>query len=134
MADLQKASIEDLEQALQAKKDEHRNELLQRHRDLQSQVREIEAEIAALGGNAPGGRKTGPRPKNKMKLKPAIMELLKGEKKGLTKDEIAEGVVANGYATTSDNFGNIVYQTLHRNQETFKRGPAGRYTLGKTHG
>ena len=137
MPDIAKASIDELEDALKARRQQRRAELEEQHRELSNQLRELEKEIDEIDGTKcvgrprGAGRKTGPRPKNDMNLKDAITAYLKGEKKGRSKDEIADGVKAGGYLSNSDNFGNIVYQTLHRNTEHFRRGKDGTYTLTK---
>ena len=134
MAQLANLSIDELEAALQQKKQEHRAELAERHRELSSQLRELEKEMDEIDGvksSRRAGGAGGARPKNKVKLREAIVAALKGDKKGKTKDEIAETVLKSGYRTDSADFPNIVYQTLHRNQAMFKRGADGRYTLAK---
>lgn len=131
MSQLKNASIEDLEAALASKREEQKAELEAQYNELQAQMRELEAKLAEHGARPAGGRKTGPRPKNTMNLKQAITEALKGDKKGKTSRQIAAAVQKAGYRSSSSNFENIVYQTLHKNQSQFKRGSDGAYTLAK---
>ena len=130
MADLSKLSLDELEKAIQAKKNERRDELVQRHSELTAELRNLEAELSELDGGPRGGRKYGPRPKNSANLKDTIAGVLTGDRKGKTKDEIVDAVLATGYKTKSDNFGTIVYQTLYKHDE-FVRNEKGRYTVAK---
>lgn len=131
MAELSKMSLDELEAAIKQKKAERRNELKARHQELSAQLHEVESELNELDGTAgkPRGG-TGSRPKNSMSLREAIAKAIRSSKKGLTKDEIAEAVKADGYKSNSDNFGTIVYQTLYKHEE-FVRNGNGKYSLAK---
>ena len=128
MATLENLSIDELEAALAEKRNQQKDELETQRLELLQQVKEIEGKIAEITGNKyPNGR-GGPRHSNSMSLKEAITNVLRGSKKGFTKDEIADAVQTLGYKSTSDKFAGIVYQTLYKHDE-FVRGDDRRYTL-----
>ena len=94
---------------------------------LVAQLREVEEQISAAGGEisaieGAGGRR---RPRNDMNLADALAALLSN--KVLSVTEAAEEVQAEGYRTTSPNFRTIVNQTLLKDKR-FKRVGRGRYT------
>ncbi|HNB59857.1 MAG TPA: hypothetical protein PK308_06055 [Phycisphaerales bacterium] len=94
-----------------------------RKRDrLLAKLREVEAQIDAMGASG-GGRR---RPKNDMNLVEALSKALDGKTMSVT--EVAEAVQRQGYRTSSPSFRTIVNQTLI-NSGKFKRVSRGQYTL-----
>ena len=87
-----------------------------------AKLREVEAQIDAMGASG-GGRR---RPKNDMNLVEALSKALDGKTMSVT--EVAEAVQRQGYRTSSPSFRTIVNQTLI-NSGKFKRVSRGQYTL-----
>lgn len=99
--------------------------LVSRREKLLAQLREVEGEIAGLGG-AIGGGLGRKRPKNDSNLIEALSKTLDGKTMSVT--DAAEQVQREGYRTTSPSFRTIVNQTLI-NSGKFKRVSRGQYTL-----
>lgn len=96
--------------------------LLRKRDRLLAKLREVEAQIDAMGASG-GGRR---RPKNDMNLVEALSKALDGKTMSVT--EVAEAVQRQGYRTSSPSFRTIVNQTLI-NSGKFKRVSRGQYTL-----
>ncbi|HPO92606.1 MAG TPA: hypothetical protein PL072_03955 [Phycisphaerales bacterium] len=96
--------------------------LLRKRDRLLAKLREVEAQIDAMGASG-GGRR---RPKNDMNLVEALSKALDGKTMSVT--EVAEAVQRQGYRTSSPSFRTIVNQTLI-NSGKFKRVSRGKYTL-----
>ena len=146
---LDNMSLEELEAAITRK----RSELAERRDDLLQELSRIDSALGAMGGAAGGGTpaapakrrgrppgsknttkaskkgKSGPRPKNKLKMKDAITKALEGKKDGLTLQEVADAVAALGYKSNSDNFKNVVYQALYNNKDQFPRGEDSKFRI-----
>ncbi len=116
-------SIDELQSEI--RKRERRRKSLERKRErLQSQIIEVERELAEAGGPLTGGRK---RPRNDQNLGDALADLLATQTLNVT--SIAEEVQKAGYRTTSPNFRTIVNQTLIKDPR-FTRVGRGLYTVG----
>jgi len=102
---------------------------------LASQLQEVEAQIASLEGGAPRGakaraggrRQRAPRAANEQSLPEAMMQVM-SKSKPMGIGEIMEAVLSNGYKSNSDNFRNIVSQTLSKD-DRFKKVDRGQYTI-----
>lgn len=138
---LAKVTTLELQQEL-ARRSAALKKLQQQRSELVNQVRQIDAELAALDGvsaavgrataaagpKRAGGRVTGRRrPRNAMSLADALAKLLQG--RAMSVSEAAEAVQRAGYRTTSPNFRTIVNQTLIRDSR-FRKVARGRYTAG----
>jgi uncharacterized protein (UPF0335 family) len=98
-----------------------RERLLEQLQGVEAELREAGADVAAVGGLAPGRK----RHQNEAKLEDALRELLTGQV--MTVTDAAQAVQDAGYRTTSPNFRTIVNQTLIRGGR-FKRVARGQYT------
>lgn len=113
---------------------------------LQKQLAAVTAEIEALGGavvaRAKPGRKPGPqpkagkpaakkaakRPRNKMNLSVALLNVL-SKSEPMSVKAIIEAIKKAGYKTSSKNFATIVYQTLAREKKRVEKVGRGIYKL-----
>lgn len=117
-------TIAQLEKMLNAKRT--RLESLRKQKEtLEKDLAKVEQKIVDIGGVIPGGRKAsrGRRGNNPKSVKQMIIEILSKDKKGLSLEDLAAQLVANGYKTTSANFKATVYQTIYNNQKHFTFDP-----------
>lgn len=96
--------------------------LQRKYEKLTAKLNELRKQIAAQGGNIPGGG----RASNAVSLVDALAKVLDGKTMSVT--ESADAVLASGYVTTSPNFRTIVNQTFIKNRNRFKKVARGRYT------
>ncbi len=96
---------------------------LQRKRArLAAKLHRLDAQIAAAGGEARGGRA---RPRNATPLVPAMAKAMGGKTMGV--QEVVEAVQKGGYRTSAANFRGIVNQMLLKHKKVFKKVARGRY-------
>ena len=119
------------------------SELKSQRSDLQKQLNEVERlirETEGVGGGRRGRRRKSAlgaetaksparkkkkvsrkkkvtRAKNKRSAKAYAAEILENESNGLTLNELAERILANGYKSNSSNFTNTLYQSLYKDRE-----------------
>ena len=123
-ADLSKLTTEAL--ASELRKRETSAKSLERRRErLLDQLRDVESDLAAHGVPITAAGTVRKRPKNEMNLESALVQLLTGNRMGVT--EAAEEVQRAGYMTSSENFRTIVNQTLIRSNR-IKKITRGLYT------
>lgn len=121
-APIESLSLQEIEAQLAARK--RTLATLERKRSrLQKQITEIDTEIAALTGRAPGGR--GRRPRNDANLGDALALVLRNEQMSVT--AATQAVIDAGYITTAQNFRTIVNQRLIADKR-FKKVERGVYT------
>ena len=127
-------------------------ELMQRQRELQEALEKLESEIDLLepaslnglsragsrprprvAGNRGGRRGAGERqrrgskrPANKMNLAEYVTKVLTKKTMGVA--DVAKAVTAAGYRSNSSDLGKVVYQTLFKHPDRFKRVGRGQYT------
>ncbi len=118
---------------LQAEIDRRLRTLDDRRDKLVAQLDAIENEIVAYNGTVSARRATllktrrgRKRPRNRITLVSALMEVLCNRTMSVT--EMSVAVQKGGSRTTSPNFRTIVNQTLINNKKTFKRVARGCYT------
>jgi hypothetical protein len=104
--------------------------LKHRRTELQSQLDEIDAALAKAEGGS-GRRKGKPRVKNPSSLRAVVLEVLKGDRKGLTLADLADKVSATGYKSNSKNFKNVLYQCVYNTPEIQHNDSNGCYRLVK---
>ena len=123
-------SIADLQAMIRARRGE-RQKLVNERKKVQKRLDKLDREIAAFDGDAgstaSGG---GSRPRNDQPLPDVIASVLKSNKGSMKVGEIAEGVQANGYQSSSANFKGIVNQALIKDSR-FKQDGRGVYKLAK---
>lgn len=119
-------SVSDLRRELGRRQKRVGSLIKKRDRQMEK-VRELDQQIAELGGIARGGSFVGARkrPKNESNLVDALAKVLTGKTMSVT--EVSEAVQKAGYMTTSPSFRTIVNQTLI-NSGKFKRVSRGQYT------
>jgi hypothetical protein len=97
-------------------------EALTRRRDaLRKQLEKIEEQIRQIGGDGgqAGARRKGRRrPRNEKPLAIVVGEILKKSKPGLSLGQLTAKIVASGYKSYSEDFKNVVYQSLYNNRKT----------------
>ena len=91
---------------------------------LIARLREIDAALGAMG--IPSSTRftgmrgsTGPRARNEMSLKEAVLKVIEG--KSLTKEQILEDVLSLGYQFTTDDPMNSLGVILYGRKPKFKR-------------
>lgn len=100
---------------------------LQRKRDrLADRLREMDRELASMGGSVGSIGGVRRRARNDSNLVDALARVLDGKTMGVT--EVSLAVQEAGYATTSPNFRTIVNQALIKDKR-FKRVGRGKYTV-----
>ncbi len=132
---INKVSTDELQAEL-ARREKAAQRLATKREKLISQIADIDAELAswgyeAVGGPSPssGGRRRGSgrkRPRNDMNLVDTLAKALKGKTMSVT--EAADAARKLGYKSSSDNFRNIVNQTLLKHKDAFKKVERGQYT------
>jgi predicted RNase H-like nuclease (RuvC/YqgF family) len=132
MARIDALSVNDLESLLKERKN-RLTELQKKQVTLKKELEGVNKEISTLKGKK-AARSTSKRvkkrrPKNAQSLRAMIADLLSGNKKGLTVDEIHEAVLAGGYKSNSKNFKNVVYQTLYHRDDFASDGDSGKWKL-----
>ena len=103
-----------------------------RRKRLLAQLKDLDAQIAALGGSA-SPRNVVSHGQNRLRNPVVLVDALKRvlDHKTLSVSDAAGAVRRGGYRTTSDNFRTIVNQTLLGNRKTFKKVSRGMYTAKK---
>jgi hypothetical protein len=92
---------------------------------LIARLREIDAALGTLGIRtassfyAGRGHAMGPRTRNEMSLKEAVLKVIDG--KALTKQEVMDGVLATGYQFSTDDPMNSLGVILYGRKPKFKR-------------
>lgn len=137
MKQLSKLSTAELQREL-ARREKSVSKLYARRDGLMTQLREVEAEISALGGTAAprsvggggggGGARRGGgrgRARNEVSLPDAIAQAMEVGAQ-VSPKEAAGLVLANGYKTTSANFNMMVSNALAKDKR-FKRLGRGQY-------
>lgn len=103
-------------------------QLQKRREKLLSDIEEVERQIAEVSGS--GSSSGGSvRRKNEKPLLEVICEVLAKNKKGLALSELTEAVLKTGYQSDSNNFKNIVYQSVYKSDLIAKDEKNKRYTL-----
>ena len=132
---LQTASFNELQAEIR-RRERHRarrlTALTARRQRLLAQLKDVDAQIAELGGSASPRNVVSRgqnRPRNPVVLVDALKRVL--DHKTLSVSDTAAAVQRAGYRTTSDNFRTIVNQTLLGNRKTFKKISRGIYTARK---
>jgi len=134
MKQLTKVSTAELQREL-VRREKSVSRLHARRDDLLAQLKDVEKEIAALGGakgprrggSTGGGRRAGGRgrARNEISLPDAIAQAMEVGAT-VSPKEAAELVLANGYKTTSANFNMMVSNALAKDKR-FKRLGRGQY-------
>lgn len=119
-------SLAELEQLMNAKRSQI-DTLLRKKERIQEQMDEIDRQIADISGGLGGYGGIGSRPRNAKSLHATVIELLKKNKKGMSLSELAEGVMATGYKSTSKNFKNVLYQCLYNASDITHDDETGKY-------
>jgi Skp family chaperone for outer membrane proteins len=135
-------SITDLRAEI-SRREKSLTKLLKRQKDLEKELQAVTSEIEAIQGKGAGGAavsKPGSkatkkkatssrrrRPRNKQPLADVLGEVMQGKEK-LSVGDAMEAVLASGYKSSSDQFRNIVNQTLNKDTR-FKKVGRGEYTL-----
>ena len=145
-ADASKLSIAQLEELLINRKTALM-ELQERREQLQSELTDVEAQIAAAEGSAGPivvrgrraskftklkdrkARKAVQRAKNEKSLRATVRELLENNKKGYSLSDLEQAVRDSGYKTNSVKFSNTLYQCLYNNKEFQLDKKSGTYKL-----
>lgn len=141
MAKSSSMSLAELESMLKEQK--HRlDSLKKKQKNLEKDLESVNREIATIEGK--GGRRRGRPPgkkssakkkvrrrraKNKKPLKGYVTDVLNGNKKGLTLQQISDNVKSAGYKSKSKSFKNVLYQCLYHNEEFVHDSDAGTYKL-----
>jgi len=136
-------SISDLEGMLEQRLS-HLTNLIERRKDLQDQISNLDREIQAVGGGAGAapkakvGLKVGVkkkvrrrRPKNQAALPTVVRETLAAHKDGLTTSDLEAAVLATGYKTNSKNFRAMIYQCLGKDKNIVHDKATKHYRLKK---
>jgi hypothetical protein len=98
------------------------DELLKKRARVQQQLDQIDAEIAALGGDQrelPVRGRRHPKMKNERSLREHVEEILARSKRGLTLADLATKVIESGYKSTSHNFRNVLYQCVYNTRDVY---------------
>ena len=72
-----------------------------------------------------------PRAKNAAPLRELLIALLMKKGAPMETEQLANGAIANGYQTVSNNFKQVAYMLLRKDAKTFRRGADGTWTLTK---
>jgi len=129
-------SIKELRSMLAAQERKLERLLAQREK-LQAGLDKIDAEIDAMGGEAPAGpssRAKTPRPRRAGRratgrtLAEYAADVLKGEPKGMRVKDVMTAIAKAGYTSSSKDFYGIVAATL-RDDKRFKKLSRGVYAM-----
>lgn len=131
---LTRLSVAQIEQVLEQQKS-LLSELTSKRASLLSELKALDKQIGQIAGKrgrgriarVPSGRPVGRRTRNEKSLRVLLGEILAKHKKGLTKQELIEKVLATGYKSSAKNFGMVVYLNLYKKPE-FKVDDNGVYT------
>lgn len=131
---LTRLSVAQIEQVLEQQKS-LLSDLTSKRASLLSELKVLDKQIGQIAGKrgrgrvarVPGARAVGRRAKNEKSLRSLLGEILAKHKKGLTKQELMEKVLATGYKSNAKNFGMVVYLNLYKKPE-FKVDDNGVYT------
>jgi len=131
---LARLSVAQIEQVLEQQRS-LLSELTSRRASLLSELKVLDKQIGQIAGKRgrgrvarmPSGRAVGRRARNEKSLRVLLGEILAKHKKGLTKKELVEKVLATGYKSNAQNFGMVVYLNLY-NKPEFKVDENGVYT------
>lgn len=123
----------DLENLLQQRVSQLES-LIERRKQLQEEIAELDTEIQSVGGAGQGGtgrgasrskivakpkrRRRRRRARNEVPLNEVVKSVLGKNKKGMATPDIESAVLKTGYKTTSKNFRPMIYQTLSKMKET----------------
>ena len=117
---LSRLSVAQIEQVLEQQKS-LLHQLTSKRDALISELKDLDKQIHVLAGKRGRGRiaklPTGRRVRNEKSLRALLGEILAKHKKGLTKKELMEKVLASGYKSNAKNFGMIVYLNLYNKPE-----------------
>lgn len=119
-------SLADLEKLISQRKG-HLKQLERRRERLQSQLEEVESEIASIVGERSAGGSV--RAVNKQSLHEVVCETLGRYKKGLALADLQDAVLATGYKTNSKNFKNVLYQCVYNSESIAHDANTGKYLL-----
>lgn len=124
-------SVAELEKLLLVRKNQL-EELLQRKAELQSQLRDVDQEIARMQGS----RSTSTTPStsrartmNDKSLREYVVLILGKSKRGMSLADLSEKVLAAGYRTESHNFRNVLYQCVYNTKDVYHDEQTGTYRL-----
>jgi hypothetical protein len=151
MADSPELSVAALERLLNQKR-EKLQRLEAARIGMAEKLAALDGEIAALRGKgwsasnepaAPAAQKAGKKAKpgrrmkrgeNALPLREVVRGILQQHKAGLTLKELADEVLATGYQSSSNNFKNVLYQSIHNAKLVKLDKKTHKYRLLKTGG
>ena len=119
---LSRLSVAQIEQVLEQQKS-LLHQLTSKRDSLLTELKDLDKQIHVLAGKRARGRgriariPTGRRVRNEKSLRALLGEILAKHKKGLTKKELMEKVLATGYKSNAKNFGMVVYLNLYNKPE-----------------
>lgn len=124
-------SVAELEKLLLVRKNQL-EELLQRKAELQSQLRDVDQEIARMQGSrstATTPSTSRARTMNEKSLREYVVLILGKSKRGMSLADLSEKVLAAGYRTESHNFRNVLYQCVYNTKDVYHDEQTGTYRL-----
>jgi hypothetical protein len=129
------AKLEILISTIKSKKStlmKERERLVKDLRKVDEKIARLDGRNGAIGGSSVGSLTPGGRVRNAKSLVDTMADVLaKSGEKGLSVQEIVDGVLATGYKTTSPNFRGIVNQTLIKERKKFANVSRGVYAVKK---
>lgn len=105
--------------------------LLRKRDQLEQNIEKLDLEIQDFLSNGGGRRGSRKRPKNEAPLRKVIQDILSKNKKGLSLKALAQQVKDTGYKSHSQNFQNVVYQSLYNSTHIVHDDSTGLYRLTK---
>jgi hypothetical protein len=123
--------------SLMRRQTSHLTKLKKERTKLVNRLREIDREIASVGGGNGGGYGGrgaiggGGRARNAKSLVATLEDVLGKNGKPMKVGEIVQAVEAAGYRSGSANFRAIVNQTLIKERKRFQQADRGTYALKK---
>jgi hypothetical protein len=122
-------SIQELKSILH-KMEEKKKALLKERREVEAQLKKINAQIASIDGAAGANLTASGRVRNEKSLVETMKDVLtKAGAAGLAVKDIMEGVKSAGYKSNADNFRGIINQTLLKEKKHFKKVERGVYAV-----
>lgn len=129
------AKLENLITSIKTKKQalmKERERIVKELRKVEEKIAKLDGRSGSIGGSGAGTLTPGGRVRNAKSLVETMSDVLaKAGDKGLSVQDIVDGVLATGYQTSSPNFRGIVNQTLIKERKTFTNVSRGVYAVKK---